>query len=70
MEFKFLETEPFDEAYNNNMECLTEAHNQMLFYIQDPNNRYPEMEMNPISSQDVICGIPPLFYDIENEIRD
>lgn len=70
MEFQFLETEPINEEYNNNYECLTEAHNQMLFYIQDPNNRYEEMDLNPIDSKDVMYGIPNLFTDIQNEIKD
>jgi len=33
MEFLFLESEPIDQDYRTYMECLAEAHNQMLFYI-------------------------------------
>lgn len=52
------------------MECLTEAHNQMLFYIQDPENRYSIMETNPIHSKDLSHGVPPIFNDILSEITE
>ena len=33
MEYLFTQREPIDEEYNMSLECLTEAHNQMLYYI-------------------------------------
>mgnify|MGYP000494606058 CR=1 FL=1 len=33
MEYVFTQQEPLDHEYNMSLECLTEAHNQMLYYI-------------------------------------
>jgi hypothetical protein len=33
MKYKFEEEHPLDDEFNMYIECLTEAHNQMLYYI-------------------------------------
>ena len=68
MKFKFELEDPVDEEFKMYIECLTEAHNQMLWYIQDPRNRYRIMEENPIHSKDVMHGVPSLFKQLLNEI--
>lgn len=68
MEYVFLKQQPLNQDFISYIECLTEAHNQMLFYIQDPKNRYSVMETNPINSKDLMHGVPSLFQEILNEI--
>lgn len=48
MEYVFTHQEPIDDEFVGYIECLTEAHNQMLFQIQDPANKFKAMEVNPI----------------------
>lgn len=40
----------------------------MLFYIQNPKNKYNAMETNPIGSKDVLHGVPTLYKEILGEI--
>jgi len=42
----------------------------MLYYIQNPRNRYQAMEINPIGSKDVLHGVPTLYKEIMVEITD
>lgn len=56
------------QNFKKYVECLTEAHNQMLFLIQDPRNVYPIMEENPLHSQDVLYGVPSAFKDILQDV--
>ena len=68
MEFFFMQKEPVDEEFNSYMECLAEAHTQMLFYLQDTNNKFIVMEADPVGSSDVMYGVPGLFKDILDEV--
>ena len=68
MKYKFEEEQPLDDEFNIYIECLTEAHNQMLYYIQDPRNRYKIMEESPLHSKDLMHGVPQLFKQLLNEI--
>ena len=68
MEFLFTQKEPMDEEFNSYMECLAEAHTQMLFYLQDTKNKFIIMEADPTGSSDVMYGVPGLFKDILDEV--
>ena len=50
------------------MDCLAEAHNQMLFYIYDPRHVFNIMEENPLHSKDVNYGVPVLYRELLEEI--
>jgi hypothetical protein len=68
MEFKFLHEEPKDEEFISYLECLTEAHNQMLFYVYDPNNNYKEMNYDPLENANMMHGVPDLYREILAEV--
>ena len=70
MKFKFQEDEPVDKEFNEYFECLSEAHNQLLFRIQDPRNRYQLMQENPLDSKDLMHGVPSIFRELLDEIID
>jgi len=40
----------------------------MLYLIQDPRQKFPAMEENPIHSQDVLYGVPSAFKDILDDV--
>lgn len=56
------------KGFKEYIECLTEAHNQMLYLVQDPRNKYPIMEENPLHSKDVLYGVPTVFKEILNGV--
>ena len=64
MEHVFLQ----DETNIHYLECLTEAHNQMLYQIQDPFNNYDIMKTNPLDNKEAMHGVPKDFGDILLEI--
>ena len=40
----------------------------MLYLVQDPRNKYPIMEENPLHSKDVLYGVPTVFKEILNSV--
>lgn len=68
LEYIFLKQEPLDEEFVSFVECLNEAHSQMILQIQNPQNRYRIMELNPIFSKDVMYGVPEVYKEILNQI--
>jgi hypothetical protein len=68
MDYVFTKQLPIDEEFVGYLDCLTEAHNQMLIQIQDPNNKFMAMEVNPVQSKDDNHGLPALYNEILNAI--
>jgi hypothetical protein len=69
LEFHFTLRSTLDnKSFKDYMTCLRDAHNQMLYLIQDPRNHFPIMEENPMHSQDVLYGVPSTFKDILAEV--
>jgi len=57
-----------EEGNMHYLECLTEAHDQMLYRIQDPLNCYDIMNNNPLESTEAMHGVPKEFGDMLIEI--
>ena len=53
----------------NYIACLEEAHNRFLTLIEQ-GEEYPKMEQNPLHSQDLNYGVPPIFNAILDELLD
>ena len=53
----------------NYIACLEEAHNRFLCLIEQ-GEEYPKMEQNPLHSQDLNYGVPPIFNAILDELLD
>lgn len=69
LDFKFQHSQSSSQlesalGFKKYVECLNEAHNQMMFLVQDPRQMFPIMEENPLHSQDVLYGVPMTFKDI------
>jgi len=67
LDFHFCRKEG-SASFAEYINSLEEAHNQMLFLIQNPSNKFPMMEENPIHSQDLLYGVPSAFKDILGDI--
>jgi hypothetical protein len=57
-----------DENIKEYFECVTEAHNQFLGFVQDPQQSFEAMKMSPLESPDVMHGVPKDFGDMLLEI--
>ena len=58
-----------DPMLLNYIACLEEAHNRFLTLIEQ-GNEYPKMEQNPLHSQDLNYGVPPIFNALLDQLLD
>lgn len=57
-----------DQQNSQYIECLTDAHDQMLYHIQDPQNVFKAMQSNPIDSKNMTYGVPQEFNQLLNQL--
>lgn len=51
------------------LDCLKIANGNMMEYIKDPMNKFPEMERSPLKSRTMKFGIPPEFFQLLEEAK-